>query len=64
MASKGGLLNFLKQVKSEVRKTTWPTWEQVKKALTAVAIVCIAYAVLIGIADFIIGFVFRTVLKI
>lgn len=62
MASKGGILQFLKQVRAEIRKTTWPTWEQVKKALTAVGVVCIAYAVMTGVADFIIGLIFRYVL--
>ncbi len=62
MASKSGILQFLKQVRAEIRKTTWPTWEQVKKALAAVAVVVIAYALMTGVADFIIGLAFRYIL--
>lgn len=65
MASKeGGIINFLKAVKREVEKTTWPTSEEVKKALLAVAVVVLIYALLTGVFDFLIGLVMQYVLQI
>ena len=65
MASKeGGIINFLKAVKREVEKTTWPTSEEVKKALLAVAVVVLIYALLTGVCDFLIGLVMQYVLQI
>ncbi len=65
MASKeGGIVNYLKAVWREVKKTTWPTQEQVKKALIAVLTVTIIYALLTGVFDFLIGLVMQYVLQI
>lgn len=65
MASKeGGIINFLKAVRREIEKTTWPTGEQVKKALLAVAVVVLIYALLTGVFDFLIGLVMQYILQI
>ncbi len=65
MASKqGGIINFLKAVRNEIEKTTWPTSEQVKKAIVAVAIVVLVYAILTGVFDFLIGLIMQFVLQI
>lgn len=65
MASKeGGILNFLQAVRREIEKTTWPTAEQVKKALLAVAVIVLIYALLTGVFDFLIGLVMQYILQI
>lgn len=64
MASNKGIVQFFKNVLAEVRKTTWPTIEQVKKTVFAVAIVCFVYALATGVFDFLIGFLFSKVLKL
>ncbi len=65
MASKeGGIINFLKAVKREIEKTTWPTSEKVQKAILAVAVVVLIYALLTGVFDFLIGLVMQYVLQI
>ena len=65
MASKqGGIINFLKAVRKEIEKTTWPTSEQVKKAIVAVAVVALVYALLTGVFDFLIGLIMQFVFQI
>ena len=32
-------VQFLRDVRGEVRKVTWPTWEELKKATTVIVIV-------------------------
>ena len=65
MASKeGGFINYLKAVRREIEKTTWPTSDKVQKAIMAVAIVVLTYAILTGVFDFLIGHFMQYVLKI
>ena len=65
MASKeGGIINFLKAVRREIEKTTWPTSEKVQKALVAVTIIVLIYASLTGVFDFLIGLFMQYVLQI
>lgn len=52
MASNGkGLVEFLKEIKREFKKITWPSQEEVKKALIAVAVICAIYLVIIAVSD-------------
>lgn len=54
MASKSKrLFQFVKETKNEIRKITWPSKEEVKKAIGIVAVICAIYIVFIAIADFI-----------
>ena len=65
MASKeGGIINFLKAVKREIDKTTWPTSDKVQKAIAAVAVIVLIYALLTGVFDFLIGLVMQYVLQV
>lgn len=62
--SRGGwvvrLLDFLREVRAEVRKVTWPTWEELKKATTVIIIFVLLLGLLIGLMDSILQFVFVT----
>ncbi|MBR0576322.1 preprotein translocase subunit SecE [Proteiniclasticum sp. BAD-10] len=52
MASKTkGLVDLVKGVKNELNKITWPSKEEVKKAVSVVSVICAIYVVLIAIAD-------------
>lgn len=64
MANEKGIVNHFKAVRREVSKTTWPTPEQVKKALAAVFVVVLAYAIMAGVFDFLIGALMDLVLSL
>ena len=54
MASKSkGLVSFVKETRNEIKKITWPSKEEVKKAIGVVSVIVAIYIVLIAIADFI-----------
>ncbi len=54
MASKTkGPINFIKSVKAETKKITWPSKEETKKAVGIVSAIVAIYIVLISVADFI-----------
>jgi preprotein translocase SecE subunit len=56
----GRVLDFLRDVQGEIRKVTWPTWAELKKATTVIVIFVIALGLLIGFMDSILQFVFVT----
>jgi len=57
------LIQFLRDVRSEVAKVTWPGGDEVKGATAVVIVVCIIVAVVIYTVDWIIskgiGFIFH-----
>ena len=56
----GRVLDFLRDVRGEVRKVTWPTWEELKKATGVIIVFVIALGVLIGLMDSFLQLVFVT----
>ncbi|HCW74325.1 MAG TPA: preprotein translocase subunit SecE [Clostridiaceae bacterium] len=48
-----GLVSFVKETRNEIKKITWPSKEEVKKAIGVVSVIVAIYIVLIAIADFI-----------
>ncbi len=54
------LVGFLRDVRGEIRKVTWPTWEELKKATIVIVIFVLVLGVLIGLMDSILQFVFVT----
>ncbi len=42
---------FLREVKAEMTKVTWPTWPELKGSTILVIIVSIFFAVYVGIVD-------------
>ncbi|WP_027633559.1 preprotein translocase subunit SecE [Clostridium hydrogeniformans] len=61
---KKGFFKFLKEVKAETKRITWPSKKEVKKAAIAVATFCIMYIVFIGGIDMIFQNLFKTVFGI
>ena len=47
----GRFLQFLRDVRNELRKVTWPTWDELKKATTVIIIFVAVLGVMIGLMD-------------
>ena len=63
-AKKGGVLKFFKGMMAEVKIITWPSKEETKKALIAVAVVTLIYVILVGGFDYIFQNLFEAILKL
>ena len=51
------LKKFLKEVKAEMSKVTWPSWLELKGSTLLVIIVSIFFSVYVGIVDVMLTFV-------
>ena len=54
------VVDFLREVRGEVRKVTWPTWDELKKATGVIIVFVAALGVLIGLMDSFLQLVFVT----
>jgi preprotein translocase subunit SecE len=61
---KSSLFSFFREVKAEIKKITWPSKDETKKALIAVLIFTLIYIVLVGGFDFIFNHLFKVILKL
>lgn len=59
-----GLVSFFREVKAEVKRITWPSKNETKKALIAVLIFTLIYILLVGGLDFIFKNLFEIILKL
>ncbi|WP_040209987.1 preprotein translocase subunit SecE [Clostridium polynesiense] len=59
-----GLLKFFREVKAEVKRITWPSKNEIKKASTAVVAFCLFYIVVIGGMDYIFKNLFDVIFKL
>ncbi|PYO41178.1 MAG: preprotein translocase subunit SecE [Gemmatimonadetes bacterium] len=50
-------------VPAEVRKVTWPTWDELKKATGVIIVFVLALGVLIGVMDWLLQLIFVTVVS-
>ncbi len=50
-ASGNGFIKFFKELKAEVKRITWASKENVKKATITVLIFCLIYVVVVGLLD-------------
>ncbi len=50
-------VEFLREVRAELRKVTWPTWDELKKATGVIILFVLALGLLIGFMDSILQFV-------
>ena len=62
--STGGIFKFFREVKAEVKRITWPSKNETKKALIAVAVFVLIYVVIIGGFDYIFQNLFEVILKL
>jgi len=51
-------VDFLRDVRAEVRKVTWPTWEELKKATTVIVIFVAILGMVIGWMDWLLQQIF------
>lgn len=63
-AKAAGPIKFLREVQAEVKRITWPSKEEAKKAIIAVFIVVILAVILVGSVDFVFKNLFELVFKI
>ena len=59
-----GLIGFFREVKAEVKRITWPSKDETKKAFVAVIIFTLLYIILVGGFDFIFRNLFEIILKL
>lgn len=60
----GGIIKFFREVKSEVKKISWPSKNDTKKALIAVGVVGLIYIILVGGLDYISQIFFELIFKL
>ncbi|MFR3911928.1 MAG: preprotein translocase subunit SecE [Clostridium paraputrificum] len=58
------MFKFFREVKAEVKRITWPSKNETKKALIAVAVFVLIYVVIIGGFDYIFQNLFEVILKL
>lgn len=63
-AKKGGILKFFREIKAEIKRITWPSKDETKKALIAVCVVAILYTVIVSGFDYIFQNLFEVILKL
>ena len=63
-SEKRGLSKFFRELKAEVKRITWPSKNETKKALIAVAVFVLIYVVIIGGFDYIFQNLFEVILKL
>ena len=59
-----GLFSFFREVKSEVKRITWPSKNETKKAFIAVIVFTLMYTILVGGLDSIFQSLFNMILKL
>jgi preprotein translocase subunit SecE len=56
----GRLMDFLREVRSEIQKVTWPTMEELRKATVVIVIFVVLLGIVIGLMDSLLQLVFVT----
>ena len=59
-----GLFSFFREVKVEVKRITWPSKDETKKAFIAVIVFTLMYTILVGGLDSIFQSLFNMILKL
>ena len=59
-----GLIGFFREVKVEVKRITWPSKDETKKAFIAFVVFTLMYTILVGGLDSIFVSLFEIILKL
>ena len=59
----GAIVTFLRDVRSELRKVTWPTWDDVRNLTIIVIAVSMMVGVALGAIDAVFEQLFRVILQ-
>ncbi len=62
-SEKKGVSKFFRELKAEVKRITWPSKADTKKALIAVAVVVLIYIVIVGGLDFVFTNLYNLIFK-
>lgn len=62
-AANNGVIGFFREVKAEVKKITWPSKDETKKAFIAVIVFTLMYTILVGGLDSIFSNLFKIILN-
>jgi preprotein translocase subunit SecE len=46
-----GVVTYLQEVRAEVRKITWPTWDELRRTTLVIIVFVIVIGIIIGIMD-------------
>lgn len=63
-SEKRGISKFFRELKAEVKRITWPSKDDTKKALIAVGVVVLIYIILVGGLDYIFTNLFKLIFKL
>lgn len=55
----GDIRHWIRDSRNELRKVTWPTWDQTRNLTLVVLAVCIIMAAFLGAVDFVLGNLIR-----
>ncbi len=47
----GRFVDFMRDVRNEIRKVTWPTWDELKKATLVIVVFVAVLGFVIGVMD-------------
>lgn len=64
IAENNGVIGFFREVKAEVKKITWPSKDETKKAFIAVVVFTLMYTILVGGLDSIFSSLFKIILNL
>jgi preprotein translocase subunit SecE len=53
LALAGRTASYLREVRAEMRKVSWPTWEDLRKSTLVIILFVIAIGIVIGIMDWV-----------
>lgn len=53
------VIEFLKKVRTELKKVTWPGWHTIKSSTTAVVVVSLFFGIYIGLVDMALDMIFK-----
>lgn len=63
-SEKKSLSQFFREMKAEVKRITWPSKDDTKKALIAVGVVVLIYILLVGGLDYIFSSLFKLIFNL
>ncbi|KYH28797.1 MULTISPECIES: preprotein translocase subunit SecE [Clostridium] len=61
--SKKGIVKFIKEVKAETKRITWPPKDEIKKSTIIVLFFCAVSAIIIGLMDYGFNSLYKFVFK-
>lgn len=64
ISEKRSISKFFRGIKAEVKRITWPSKDDTKKALIAVGVVVLIYIILVGGLDYIFSNLFKLIFNL